>query len=140
MNGECLYNRRVRERVEKMKIEWSPTWFELDQSVIVRDTDFFYLTRDGNSFANKDTSLEGQEVYGEVVKIVHDDLGEVRGILAEGLSYRIFIDKVDFIQVDADENIGVAEYPADCKISDWNFQVELDIHKATGLSSLERME
>lgn len=123
-----------------MKIEWRPNWYELDQTVIVGDADFFYLTKDGNSFASNEISLENLEVFGEVLEIVHADLGEVRGILAEDLSYHIFIDEENFIQIDAEEKIGTAEYPDDCKIIDWKFQVELNIHRATGFSSLERME
>ncbi|WP_409271614.1 hypothetical protein V1499_18875 [Neobacillus sp. SCS-31] len=60
------------------------------------------------------------------------------GVLTIGLTYKFFFKDGTFIQVDAEENIGEIEYPNDIKVTDWIFNVELNVLEVTGLSSLER--
>lgn len=122
-----------------MNITWSPFWYEMDQTIVVGDTDYFYLSSDGTTFDNGEISFEDQEVYARVMKIVHPQLGEVQGILAVGLCYRVFIGEGNVIQIDAEENIGKVEYPPECEVDDWKFEVELKVQKRTGFSSMERL-
>lgn len=122
-----------------MNIIWNPVGFGMDQTIIMGDTDYFYLSKEEAAFTNGEASFEDQEVYGEVMKIVHPELGKVLGVLTQELSYRIFLNDGSYIQIDAEENIGKVEYSAECKIDDWNFKVELNVQYTTGFSSMERM-
>ncbi|PSL41026.1 hypothetical protein B0H99_103160 [Planomicrobium soli] len=122
-----------------MRITWRPEWYGLDQTVIVGDIDYFYLSKNENAFAKGDASEENKKVYAEIIKIVHRELDEVKGLYTEELSYRIFLDHNSFIQVDAEENVGEVEYPLGCKIRDWEFEIELRIHKIFENSSLDCM-
>jgi hypothetical protein len=115
-----------------MKIQWKPAWYGLDQTIVAGDKAYFYLHSDKTAFANEGSSLEDVEVYGEVVKVLHPELGEVRGIVTGELYYRVYIDKNDFIQIDAEENIGTVDYPEQCKVCEWNFEVEFIIHQSMG--------
>lgn len=121
-----------------MNIAWRPSWFGLDQTTIAKDTDYFYLSKHKATFANEEASSEDQEVYAEVLRIAHPELGEVQGILTEGLSYWIFICEENFVQIDAEENIGEVEHPTGCRVSEWDFEIELSVQKITGFSSLDR--
>lgn len=122
-----------------MEITWSPLWYGLDQAIVAGDIDYYYLSNDSAEFANGEVSAEDQEVYAKIVKIIHPEIGKVRGILTDELSYRVFLEDGDIIQIDAEENTGLVEYPANCGINEWNFEVELEILKFTGYSSEERM-
>lgn len=44
-----------------MNIEWEPFWYELDQSIVVGDIDFFYLTKDKSHFAIKKTIKHNEQ-------------------------------------------------------------------------------
>jgi len=121
-----------------MILTWEPNWYELDQTVIVGDIDYFYLDKDEKTFANDFTSSEDKEVRGEIIKITHRELGELLGVLTIGLSYKFFLKDGKSIQVDAEENIGQIEYPNDIKVNDWLFNVKLNVLEVTGLSSQER--
>ena len=122
-----------------MIITWSPLWYELDQAVVAGDIDYYYLSKDGTVFANGEASTSDQEVYAKLIKITHSELGKVSGILTNGLSYRVFLESREVIHIDAEENTGQVEYPADCGINEWNFEVELEILEFTGYSSEERI-
>ncbi|MCM3574212.1 MULTISPECIES: hypothetical protein [Mesobacillus] len=121
-----------------MILTWEPNWYELDQTIIVSDIDYFYLDKDEKTFANDFTSSEDKEVRGEIIKITHRELGELLGVLTIGLSYKFFLKDGKFIQVDAEENIGQIDYPNNIKVNDWLFNVELNVLEVTGLSSQER--
>ncbi|WP_316569338.1 hypothetical protein [Neobacillus sp. YIM B06451] len=121
-----------------MILTWQPNWYELDQTIIIGDTDYFYLDKDEKTFANDLVSSEDKEVRGEIIQITHRELGERLGVLTIGLSYKFFLKDGTFIQVDAEENIGEIEYPNDIKVNDWILNVELNVLEVTGLSSLER--
>lgn len=131
--------RGEKGRLEKMEITWSPLWYGLDQAIVAGDIDYYYLSNDIAEFANGEVSAEDQEVYAKIVKIIHPEIGKVRGILTDELSYRVFLEDGDIIRIDAEENTGLVEYPADCGISEWTFEVELEILKFTGYSSEQRM-
>ncbi|RDU37183.1 hypothetical protein DRW41_10915 [Neobacillus piezotolerans] len=121
-----------------MILTWQPNWYELDQTVIIGDIDYFYLNKEEKTFANDLISSADKEVRGEIIQITHRELGELLGVLTIGLSYKFFLKDGTFIHVDAEENIGEIEYPKDIKVNDWILKVELNVLEATGLSSLER--
>ncbi|MDQ0247507.1 hypothetical protein J2S09_005156 [Bacillus fengqiuensis] len=120
-----------------MILKWEAEWYELDQTIIVGDIDYFYLEKNRNVFAT--TSLEDREIRAEIKKITHKELGNVIGILTIGLTYKVFLENGQVIQVDAEENIGCVEYPEDVKVYDWVFEVEVNVLEVTGYSSQERL-
>ena len=120
-------------------ITWSPVWYELDQTIVAGDIDYYYLAKDGTAFANGEASTRDQEVYAKALKITHSKLGKVLGILTNGLSYRVFLEGGKVIHIDAEENTGQVEHPAACEINEWIFEVELKILEFTGYSSEERI-
>jgi hypothetical protein len=121
-------------------LTWKPKWYELDQTVIVGDVDYFYLDKYEESFANDFGTDKDIEVRGKIVKITHPELGELLGILAIGLSYKIFLKDGKHIQVDAEEDIGRIEYPNDCIVNEWLFTVDLRILEVTGFTSQDRLK
>ncbi|WP_211654100.1 hypothetical protein [Planococcus alpniumensis] len=120
-----------KERLGKMHITWSPLWYGLDQAIVAGDIDYYYLSNDGAEFANGEASAEDKEIYAKIVNIIHPEIGKVRGILTDELSYRVFLEDGDIIRIDAEENTGLVEYSADCGISEWTFEVEIEILKFT---------
>ncbi len=122
-----------------MILTWKPNWYELDQTVIVGDIGYFYLDKAEKEFANEMDSFEDKEVRGEIIRITHREIGELKGILTIGLSYQFILNDGKYIQVDAEEQIGKIEYPDSYKVIDWVFNVELDVLEMTGYSSQERL-
>lgn len=110
-----------------MKIDWSPAWYELDQALTVGAADYYYLTKNRTAFSNGEENPEDISVFGETIEISHPELGSVQRILTHELSYRIYLNDRDYIQVDAEENVGSIEFPADCRVNEWNFKVTLNL-------------
>lgn len=131
--------RGEKGRLEKMIVIWKPVWYELDQAIVAREIDYYYLSKDGTEFMNGEASTQDQEVIAKAVRITHPELGTMSGILTNGLSYRVFLESGEVIHIDAEENTGQVEYPADFGINEWNFEVELEILEFTGYSSEERI-
>ena len=125
-----------------MELKWEPYWYDLDQTIILGDKDFFYLNNKGTGFANGFASTEDKEVLAEVVKISHSDLGEVLGILAYGLSYKFFLEDGSFIQVDSEQEPGLIEHStsSSLNVSNWVFKIELNVLEETGFSSKMRLD
>lgn len=125
-----------------LKLNWEPYWYDLDQTVIVGDKDFFYINNNGKGFANGFVSNDDKEVLGEVVKITHSELGELLGILSIGLSYKFFFEDGTFIQVDSEQEPGYIEHRTTSKlnVSNWFFKVELNVLEETGFSSQKRLD
>jgi hypothetical protein len=71
--------------MRKNIIAWQPCWYELDQSIVVGDKGWFYLSLDKSSFSNDMASENDIEVVAEIKKISHKTLGIVKGILTDGL-------------------------------------------------------
>lgn len=112
-----------------MILKWTAAWYELDQTIIVGDKDWFYLPSDennhsffkelydGNSFIRKKLAIE---------KITHPVLGDVRGIVAIGLDYTIFLTDGTVLEVNAEEQPGQI-YNSSLVIDDWTFDVEVRV-------------
>lgn len=104
-------------RLEKVIVMWKPVWYELDQAIVAREIDYYYLSKDGRKFVNGEASTQDQEVFAIAVRITHPELGTVSGILTNGLSYKVFLESVEIIYIDAEENTGQVDHPADCEIN-----------------------
>lgn len=122
-----------------MIIKWNPFWYELDQSVIIGDIDYFYIQKDWQAFANDSVSKEDHEVVAEIISISHRILGPIKGILAEGLDYSFFLENGEIVEVNAEEEPGVVSNET-MNIVDWSIDVELHVINETGLTSQDRID
>lgn len=122
-----------------MIVRWEPGWYELDQSIVVGDIDLFYLSKDKSRFANGFAGDDDYEVRAEVLSIHHPDLGDIKGIIAIGLDYTIYLGDGGEIIVDAEECPGEIE-GSQYIVNQWNFDVEINIIEETGMSSKKRLE
>lgn len=68
----------------------------------------------------------------------HPELGEIRGILAIGLDYSIYLANGAVIIVNAEENPGEI-FGSQYTVSQWCFDVQINIIEKTGLTALERL-
>lgn len=125
-----------------LQLKWEPYWYDLDQTIIVSDKDFFYLNNEKTGFANGLATSDDKEVLAEVVKIKHQELGELKGILAYGLSYKFYLPNGEYIQVDSEQEPGEIEYSSSPSLtaSNWILNVELKVLEETGFSSQSRLE
>lgn len=121
-----------------MILIWKPFWYELDQSVVVGDIDYFYLTKDKLYFANGMASDNDYEIKAEILEIRHKVLGEIKGIITVGLDYVVHLQDGKTIEVNAEETPGNL-YDCEFEIDDWNFDVYVRIIAETGFSSRYRL-
>ncbi|MBQ8959833.1 MAG: hypothetical protein IJ071_01250 [Ruminococcus sp.] len=110
-----------------MILTWKASWYELDQTIIVGDKDWFYLLSDdtdhsffsdlyqSNSFIRKELRIE---------RITHPILGDVRGIVTIGLDYTIYLADGRVLEVNAEEDPGHI-YDPSVVIDNWTFDVEV---------------
>jgi len=122
-----------------MIVKWEPSWYELDQSIVVGDTDLFYLSKDNLYFASGLLSSGNYdcEVKAQILKITHPELGAIRGIITIGLDYSIYLNNRDVIIVNAEESPGKI-YDSQYVVSEWGFDVQLNIIEKSGLTAIER--
>lgn len=112
-----------------MILKWTAAWYELDQTIIVGDKDWFYLPSDENnhSFFNElyqRNSFIRKKL--EIEKISHPVLGDVRGIVAIGLDYTIYLTDGTVLEVNAEEQPGQI-YNSSLVIDDWIFNVKVSV-------------
>ncbi len=122
-----------------MIVKWTPQWYELDQSIVVGDVDWFYLSEDNLSFANGLAGNDDCEVKAKISKITHPELGNVKGIITIGLDYSIYLSDGNSIIVNAEESPGDFE---DSKyiVDEWDFDVQIEIIEKTGLTSMQKLK
>ena len=112
-----------------MILKWNAAWYELDQTIIVGDKDWFYLPSDENnhSFFNElyqSNSFIRKKLL--IEKILHPILGGVRGIVAIGLDYTIYLTDGTMLEVNAEEEPGQI-YNSSLVIDDWTFDVQVRV-------------
>ena len=121
-----------------MNLKWEPYWYELDQTIVVGDIDFFYLSTDKLHFTNGFIENDEYEVKAEILSIHHSELGEIKGIVTYGLDYSIYLSNGDLIIVNAEEDPGSIE-ESKYSVSEWEFDVQVRIMEWTGVSFEERL-
>ena len=112
-----------------MILKWTAAWYELDQTIIVGDKDWFYLPSDENthSFFNElyqSNSFIRKKL--EIKKISHPVLGDISGIVAIGLDYTIYLTDGTMLEVNAEEEPGKI-YNSSLVIGDWTFDVKVRV-------------
>lgn len=122
-----------------MVVRWIPRWYELDQTIVAGDIDWFYLSKDSLYFASALSGNADCEVKAKIVKITHPQLGDIRGIITIGLDYSIYLSDGNIIVVNAEETPGRFE-SSEYIVSEWDFEVQIDMIEKTGLTSAERLK
>lgn len=122
-----------------MIVKWEPEWYALDQSIVVGDIDFFYLTKDNQSFCSDLLGENDCEVKAEIVSIKHLELGNIKGIVVVGLDYFVYLCDGQEIVVNAEEYPGEI-VNSERVVKDWSCEVQINIFERTGLSSMERSD
>lgn len=122
-----------------MIVKWTPEWYELDQTIIVGDIDWFYLSKDQCSFYSGILHNDDYEVRAKICNIKHMELGDIKGIVTIGLDYSIYLCNGKEIIVNAEESPGEI-INSSCVVKEWNFDVQIEILEETGLSAMERLE
>ena len=112
-----------------MILKWTAAWYELDQTIIVGDKDWFYLPSNENNHSffivlYQSNSFIRKKL--EIDKISHPVLGDVRGIVAIGLDYTVYLTDGTVLEVNAEEEPGQI-YNSSLIIDDWTFDVEVSI-------------
>ena len=109
--------------MEEKKLKWTPDWYELDWNIIVGDTDLF--TVNGGSFLNGYMREEeaAEAVRLKILSITHPVLGDVKGIVAIGLDYTVYLGDGRVLTVNAEEDPGHI-YDSSLVIDDWTCEVK----------------
>lgn len=82
---------------------------------------------------------DAYEVKAEILKIIHPELGEIRGIITIGLDYLIYLSDGTVIIVNAEESPGKI-YNSEYIVSKWSFDVQIHIVEKTGVTEIERQK
>lgn len=123
------------------KLIYTPSWYEMDQPLILGKKDKFYISKDKKSFSNEFASYDDVEIEGIITKIYHPEPGEFKELNTKGLVYRFYKIDGSLIKVEAEETPWHIEYPPGHKdITNWDFEVELSDYIETGYSSKKRLE
>ena len=111
-----------------MILKWTAAWYELDQTIIVGDKDWFYLLKCENSLSFANGLGYGCDIQKklEIVRIKHPILGDVRGIVTIGLDYTVYLMNGVFMIVNAEEHPGKIR-DSSIVIDNWSFDVEVNV-------------
>ena len=125
----------MSEQTQTLKAIWTPSWYELDQSLAVGIKQKFWFFQDKPTFsASQDVDLvffnqldsEVNSVvrFAEIVDIHHDVLGPLTRVDTDGLDYIFVPVEGSEIFVNAEEEPGNA-YDTEFEIDDWTLLVTL---------------
>ncbi len=113
------------KRENQMMIKWTLAWYELDETIIVGDTDWFCITKDG-FFSNARLRNEEKYIKAEILNISHPVLGDIKGVITVGLDYTIYLNNGEIIEVNAEEDPGKI-YDTRYDVKDWTFGVFVNV-------------
>ena len=157
---------RPPDTTGQLTVSWIPGWYELDQTVVVGQRDFFYFYHQdqipvvgGQRFfyfqkdGTRPLATEGVvpqelvfangrydsdfEVRATITRIYNSVFGEIRGILADGLDYRVVTADGRAFKVEAEEDPGLV-YALGRHLQDQHFIVHLADVERTGETSSSR--
>lgn len=123
------------EPVQKKAI-WTPSWYEMDQSIAVAMTGkflFFQNTSSGDSydddvdfvfFNQLDSDTNSELRFATVAEIYHKNLGPLKKVDTDGLDYIFSPIDGDDVLVNAEEEPGKT-YDDELEIDDWSVEVLL---------------
>jgi len=117
--------------MEKFKAKWEPHYHALDPRIRKGAADKFLFTREDERwfYAGGGHPGDADAIYAQILSIHHKHLGDIDEIDTHGLSYKIWLNEFDLIQVDAEGNLGsierstLKELPV---INDFIFEIQLE--------------
>ncbi len=121
-----------------MEVTWEPFWYDLDQTIIVGEENYFYLTTDKKKFASGLSSEDEYEVIAKIKSINHSELGNVKAIDCNGFNYYIYYGNGKRFTVCSEENPGMIFKGETDELKNWSFKIEIDIIEDTGLKAIDR--
>lgn len=97
--------------MQKFKAKWIPHYYALDQRIRKGAAEKFLFSHGDERvfYAGTDHPDTALGIYATVISIHHEILGEVDELDTHGLSYKIWLNGYDLIQVEAEETPGVIE-------------------------------
>ena len=110
---------------------WTPSWYEMDQSLGIGASNKFWFFQDLNSVTNiaddidmvffnqLDSTVNSQLRFANVVEIHHPILGQLSRVDTDGLDYIFATIDGKEILVNAEEEPGKS-YDEDIDIDDWS--------------------
>jgi len=116
--------------MKTLTLIWKPAWYELDQPLTVGEIGCFDIikTDEYTAFATGlDNGLDS--INCKILNIINSKLGNIIKIDTQGLSYRFYTEKGDYIQIEAEEQPGVIEgsYKSLGILQDTRFYVEVQL-------------
>lgn len=112
--------------MEEKILKWIPEWYELDWNIIVGDIDLFTLKGDCflNGFMREEEASDTVRL--KILSITHPVLGALKGIVAIGLDYTVYLSDGRILTVNAEEEPGHI-YDTSLVIDDWTCEVKASI-------------
>lgn len=122
-----------------MKAVWTPSWYELDQTIAVGMEGKFWFFQDKPSNDSADKALDEVELvffnqldsdsnsevrFAHVEEIVHDILGPLQRVDTDGLDYVFALANGEEVVVNAEEEPGQT-YDDGCEVENWTVLVTL---------------
>lgn len=123
------------DSTKTLKAVWTPSWYEMDQSLSVGIKQKFWFFQDKPShgdqedielafFNQLDSEVNSVTRFAEIVEIYHDVLGPLARVDTDGLDYIFVPIEGSEIFVNAEEEPGNA-YDTEFEIEDWTLLVTL---------------
>jgi hypothetical protein len=113
-----------------MKFIWKPFWYDLDQTLIVGEEGYFYIIKESNIFSNGLSNDNEIEIKGKVKSIYSIELGELKGIICDGLDYFIHLSNGSVITVDSEQELGKVQN-SDMRLL-LSIEVDIEVMDYTG--------
>ena len=125
----------MTESTKTQKAIWTPSWYEMDQSLSVGIKQKFWFFQDKPSqivdeevdyvfFNQLDSEVNSVVRFAEIVEIYHETLGTLARVDTDGLDYIFVPIEGSEIFVNAEEEPGNA-YDSEFEIEDWTLLVTL---------------
>jgi hypothetical protein len=122
-----------------MELIYQPSWFELDQPLLIDYLGFYYLANDKRYFQNGIVSDSDIEIIGNINSIHQPSLGNIIALIPYGHIYKIIMDDYSILNIDSEETIGQIIGKENIHI-DWNLKINIEIDKETGFTSKKRFQ
>jgi hypothetical protein len=121
-----------------MELIYQPSWFELDQPLLIDYLGFYYLANDKHYFQNGIVSDSDIEITGNIKSIHQPSLGNIIAFIPYGNIYKIIMDDYSILNINSEETPGEI-IGMENKNIDWKFEINIEIDKETGFTSKKKI-
>lgn len=120
-----------------MELIYQPSWFELDQPLLINYSGLYYLANNKRYFQNGIVSDSDIEIKGNINSIHQPSLGTIIAFIPFGNIYKIIMDDYSVLNIDSEDSPGKILSQEHAHI-DWNLNIDIDITEETGFTSKKR--